>query len=105
MATAYLKQNFSCIFQQLDDTVSKNTIGTSSRKTKQSYVIKHSTVEDISQLPSETNYNKPKKCKTQPEATATNPHRKLNKVAVRPTKGQLVVRYSLSIYMGIWIPT
>jgi hypothetical protein len=52
--------------------------------------MKHGTVEDIAQLPPETNYNQPKKCKDRPEATATNPQHKLNKVAVRPTKGQSV---------------
>jgi hypothetical protein len=32
MATAYLKENFSYIFQQPDDIVSKHTIGTWSKK-------------------------------------------------------------------------
>jgi hypothetical protein len=89
-ATAYMKENFSYIFQQPGDTVLKYTIGTWSKKIKQSYVMKHGMVEDIARLLPETNYNQPKKYKDQPEATATNPCRKLNKVAVRLTKGQLV---------------
>ncbi len=58
--------------------------------------MKHGTIEDIAQLPPETNYNQPKKCKDQLEATATNPRCKLNKVAVRPTKGQLVEQDKVS---------
>jgi hypothetical protein len=60
MATAYQRDNFSYIFQQLDDTLSKYTIGTWSKDIKQSYVMKHGIVEDIAQLPPETNYNQPK---------------------------------------------
>jgi hypothetical protein len=52
--------------------------------------MKHGTVEDIARLPPGTNYNQPKKCMDQPKAMATNPRCKLNKVAVRPTKGQSV---------------
>jgi hypothetical protein len=89
-AIAYLEENFSYIFQQPDDTVLKYTIVTWPKKITCSHVMKHGTVEDIARLPPENNYNQPKKCKDQPEATATNPRRMLHKVAVRPTKGQLV---------------
>ena len=50
---------------------------------KKSFLKKHGTVEDIAQLPLETNYNQPKKCKDQSEAMSTNPRRKLKKEAVR----------------------
>ena len=59
------------------------------KKIKQSFVKKHGTVEDIARLPLETNYNQPKKRKNS-EAMSTNPHRKLNKVAVRTSKLRLV---------------
>ena len=90
MATAYLRENFSYIFQQPEDTVSKYTIGTWSKKIKPSFVKKHGTVEDIARLPPETNYNHPKKRKDRSEATATHPRRKLNRVAVRTTKERSV---------------
>jgi hypothetical protein len=83
MATAHLRDNFTYIFQQPDDTVSKYTIGTWSKYIKPSHVKKHGTVEDIARLPPETNYNKPKQRKDRPEASEMNPRRKINKVAVR----------------------
>ena len=89
-ATVYLREYFSYIFQQPDDTVSKYTIGTWSKKIKRSFVKKHGTVEDIARLPLETNYNQPKKCKDRSEAMSTNPRRKLNTVAVRTSKERLV---------------
>ena len=83
MATAHLRDNFTYIFQQPDDTVSKYTIGTWSKYIKPSHVKKHGTVEDIARLPPETNYNKPKQRKDRPKTTEMNPRRKINKVAVR----------------------
>lgn len=59
-------------------------------KNKRSFVKKHGTVEDIAQLPLETNYNQPKKRKDRSEAMSTNPRHKLNKVAVRTSKERLV---------------
>jgi len=70
--------------------VSKYTTGTWSKKIKRSFVKKHGTVEDIVQLPLETNYNQPKKRKDRSEAMSTNPRLKLNKVAVRMSKERLV---------------
>ncbi len=64
--------------------------GHGQKKTKQSFLKKHGTVEDIKRLPLETNYNQPKKRKDRSEAMSTNPCRKLNKVAVRTTKERLV---------------
>jgi len=96
-ATIYLREIFSYIFQQLDDTVSKYTIGTWPKKIRQSFVKKHGTVEDIAGLPLETNYNQPKKRKDRSEEMSTNPHRKLNKVAVRTSKERLVEHDEASI--------
>jgi hypothetical protein len=46
-ATVHLREYFSYIFQQPNDTVSKYTIGTWPKKIKRSFVKKHGTVEDI----------------------------------------------------------
>jgi len=50
------------------------------------FVKKHGTVEYIARLPSNTNYNQPKKHKDQSEAIATNLRCKPSKVAVRMSK-------------------
>ena len=82
-ATAHLKEKFSYIFRQSDDTLSKYTIGTWSKKVKRSEVIKNGTALDISRLPAPTKFNKSKKkkeCDEMVEEKTRNPRRKLNKV-------------------------
>jgi hypothetical protein len=74
---------FSYIFRQSDDTLSKYTIGTWSKKVKRSEVIKHGTALDISRLPAATKFNKSKKkkeCDEMVEEKTRNPRHKLNKV-------------------------
>lgn len=82
-ATAHLKEKFSYIFRQSDDTLSKYTIGTWSKKVKRSEVIKNGTALDISRLPAPTKFNKSKKkkeCDEMVEEKTRNPRCKLNKV-------------------------
>ena len=83
IATVHLQENFSYIFQQTEDTLSKYTIGTWSKKVKRSEVLKRGTTRDKSRLPPATNFNKSKKkkeCDDMLEDKARNPRRKLNKV-------------------------